>query len=84
MKKSINYNRLGYGAFVALAMYYSIFSGDFIEAASALGIALIFDPFNQETPFNERPLWQRAWLIIHLALAAASLGYGIGTDHNAI
>jgi hypothetical protein len=84
MKKSFNYNRLGYGAFLFLAAYYAFVNADFVEAASAMGIALIFDPFNQETPFNKRPKWQQAWLIVHLGLAAASLGFGIGTDHALI
>lgn len=78
---SAKFNRTLYGLFIALAIYQCIFSKDYIDAASSMGIALIFDPFNQQQPWNERPKWQRAWLFIHLGLAAALLGYGIGIDH---
>lgn len=73
---SITFNRFGYGAFVLLAIYY-ISKGDYLETTSTLGIALIFDPFNQATPFNQRPKWQQAWLVVHLMLVFASLIYGI-------
>jgi len=75
-----NYSKILYGSFVFLASYYIFFKQDYIEAASALGIALIFDPFDVNKAFNLRPMWQKAWLIIHLGLAAAALGYGIGID----
>jgi hypothetical protein len=45
-----------------------------------LGIALIFDPFDVNKAFNLRPMWQKIWLFVHLGLAAAALGYGIGID----
>lgn len=35
-----------------------------------LGIALAFDPFDQSVSWKERPLYQRAWLIVHLVLLA--------------
>lgn len=39
-----------------------------MNAASNLGIALIFDPFNQQKKWNDRPLYQRVWLIVHVML----------------
>jgi hypothetical protein len=39
---------------------------------------LAFDPFNTEQPWNERPLWQKIWLIVHLAIVALLFGYGVG------
>lgn len=30
------------------------------------GIGLAFDPFDQQTSFRDRPLWQRALLIVHV------------------
>ncbi len=74
------YNKFIYGAFVLLTVYYVAFSKDFSNAVASLGIALAFDPFNQEQPWNERPIWQRAWLIIHLTCVAALFGFMVGMD----
>jgi hypothetical protein len=52
--------------------------GEFGEAAMMLGIALAFDPFDTNQPWNERPMWQKAWLILHLGICAACLGFEIG------
>ena len=49
-----------------------------LEAATQLGIALIFDPFDQNQPWKERPQWQKAILIIHLALMGGLFGYEVG------
>jgi hypothetical protein len=43
-----------------------------------LGIALAFDPFDQTITWKARPIWQRAWLVIHLAICAGSFGMEIG------
>ncbi len=59
--------KIGYGAFVALSIYF-LATGQLMSAASNLGIALIFDPFNQEQTWNKRPLYQKAWLIVHVAI----------------
>ena len=72
--------RIAYVLFILLAIYQVIVRKDFIDAATNLGIALIFDPFNIKVSWSDRPQWQRAWLIIHLAIAAALLGYGISLD----
>jgi hypothetical protein len=62
--------RLLYGGFVLMAIYYAILPRDFGDAAMNLGIALAFDPFDQSVSWKERPLYQRAWLIVHLVLLA--------------
>jgi hypothetical protein len=82
MIKSIDpiFNRILYVSFVLLACYYSLFSKQFGEAAMNLGIALAFDPFDQNQTWKERPFWQKAWLILHLAIAASLIGYQIGFD----
>lgn len=77
-KSSTRFNRILYGMFILLAIYQSVISLNFIEAATAMGIALIFDPFNPQQPWNERPIWQRVWLILHLAIAAGLLGFAMG------
>jgi hypothetical protein len=50
------------------------------DAATRLGIALAFDPFDQAQPWKERPTWQKAVLIIHLSVVAALFGYMIGSS----
>jgi hypothetical protein len=74
------FNKYLYIGFVMLGFYQAIANHDFILAASSLGIGLAFDPFNPEQKWNERPIWQKAVLIAHLALVAALLGFGIGLD----
>lgn len=51
-----------------------------MQAAASLGISLAFDPFNPEQKWNDRPIWQRAILIVHLAIVAAMFGLGIGLN----
>lgn len=60
-----------------MSAYYVFFSHQFTDASTNLCIGLIFDPFNPEQKWNERPKWQKIWLIVHLAIAAALFGYGI-------
>ena len=50
---------------------------DPVTAAGSAGIGLVFDPFNPDQPWGQRPRWQRLWLIAHLALTAALFGYGM-------
>lgn len=82
MIKSIDpiFNKILYVSFVLLACYYSLISRQFGEAAMNLGIALAFDPFDQNQTWKDRPFWQKAWLIVHLAIAASLIGYQIGFD----
>jgi hypothetical protein len=77
MKSNQNFQRLLYGGFTALGIY-KIGTGNFSDASMYLGIALIGDPFDSTITWKERPVWQRAWLIIHLALCAGCLGMEIG------
>ena len=72
------FNKYLYIGFVILGIYQAIANKDYIQAASSLGIAMAFDPFNTEQKWNDRPIWQKAALIIHLGLCAAFFGYEIG------
>jgi hypothetical protein len=63
-----NFNRFAYAAFTLMGLLYWIFGSDKSLAISQLGIALIFDPFNPNQPFGQRPLYQKGWLIVHLGL----------------
>lgn len=77
---NMNYNRLLYGAFVLFSLYYVLVSKNYSDAVMTLGIALAFDLFDTAMPWGERPLWQRAWVILHLALVAALFGFQIGLN----
>jgi len=72
---SFKFNLWGYGAFVILSLYFLLVSEDLNSAVINLGIALVFDPFNQSVPWNKRPLYQRIWLIIHLAILFGLFGW---------
>ena len=61
-------SRFIYAGFVLLALYYLFIQKDMSSASIQLGIALAFDPFNQEQPWKERPRWQQVWLILHLSI----------------
>ena len=74
------FNKFLYIGFLILGLYQALFSKDYIQAASSLGIGLAFDPFDTEQKWNDRPMWQKAVLIIHLALVAAMFGLGIGLN----
>lgn len=69
--------RVMYGLFVAMSAYFLIFSHDVLTAASNMGIALIFDPFDQAVKWQDRPMWQRAWLIVHVAIVFGLFLYGL-------
>lgn len=61
------FNRVLYAAFVLFGAYWLV-RGEAGEAFSMIGIALIFDPFDTEQSWHDRPAWQRAWLIGHLVV----------------
>ena len=71
-----------YIGFLLLGLFQAFFSKDYMQAAASLGIGLAFDPFNPEQKWNDRPTWQKAVLIIHLALVAAMFGLGIGLNNK--
>jgi hypothetical protein len=71
------YMLIGYALFIVLGLYHLMFYGDYVECALNFGIALVFDPFDQKVAWNQRHPWQKAWLIVHLGVAAALLGLGV-------
>ena len=78
MNKS--FNKFLYIGFLLLGLFQAIVSKDYMQSAASLGIVMAFDPFNPEQKWNDRPTWQKAVLIIHLALVAAMFGFGIGLN----
>ena len=71
------FNRYLYLGFFLLGLYQAFFNKDYMQAAASLGIGLAFDPFDTEQKWNDRPIWQKIVLLIHLALVAAMFGFGI-------
>jgi hypothetical protein len=71
------FNTAFYAMFLLLTIYHVVFREDFLDAASTLGIALIFDPFDQKMAWNQRPVWQRTWLILHLIILGALFAVGV-------
>ena len=67
-----NINKPAYVIFLVAGIYFMI-AGKFSEASTFWALALMFDPFNIETPFSKRPFYQRAWLIVHLSVALATI-----------
>jgi hypothetical protein len=75
-----SFNKYLYVGFVLFGLYELFIKHSAWEAATHLGIALIFDPFDANQSWKERPQWQKAILIIHLALIAGLLGYEVGLN----
>lgn len=74
------FNKVLYIGFLLVGIYQALISKDYMQAAASMGIGLAFDPFNPEQKWNERPMWQKVVLILHLAMVAAMFGFGIGLN----
>jgi hypothetical protein len=70
-------NRILYGAFVLLGCYFLVFTDEFMSGVTNLGIALVFDPFDQRVKWGDRKFYQKAWMIVHLAVLLALFVYGV-------
>jgi H+/Cl- antiporter ClcA len=79
-----SFNKYLYIGFVLFALYELMIKHSAAEAATQLGIALIFDPFDQAQPWKERPTWQRGVLFVHLAILAGLVGYEVGSSGDLI
>jgi len=69
-----NFNLFLYIGFSTLGLYYFIFQNDVNNAVVNFALALAFDPFDEKVSWQNRPVWQKAWLIIHLTLALTGFG----------
>ena len=72
--RSVQVNRILYSGFVLMSFYFLFFTKDLSMAMSNLGIALIFDPFDQKVTWSNRPAYQQIWLIVHLSIVLVLLG----------
>ncbi|MGB5029345.1 MAG: hypothetical protein WBO38_12635 [Chitinophagaceae bacterium] len=68
------FNRYAYVIYMVLVIYLFI-KGDYEWAFSNMGIALLFDPFNPSVKWQQRPIYQKVWLLVHLALTFSGLFY---------
>ncbi len=75
-----SFNKYIYIGFILFGIYELVAKHSAGDAATYMGIALAFDPFNQAQPWKERPTWQKAVLLIHLAIVAGLFGYMIGNS----
>lgn len=72
-------NKFIYIGFLLLGFYQAIFTKEYMQSAASLGIGMAFDPFDTEQKWSDRPAWQKAVLLIHLAIVAGMFGYGLYT-----
>lgn len=72
--RTLRINRYAYALFLLLVLY-QVLRGDIENATINLGIALIFDPFDANVKWQDRPLYQRVWLLTHLFLTLAGFLY---------
>lgn len=79
-----SFNKFIYIGFVLFGIYELAFKHSAGDAATFMGIALAFDPFDQTQAWKERPTWQKAVLIIHLAVVAGLFGYMVGNSASDI
>jgi hypothetical protein len=72
---SSGFNKILYGGFILLGLYFLVFSKDLSQGVINIGIALAFDPFDQKQPFKERPFFQKIWLFAHVSIALGLFAY---------
>jgi len=61
------FNRILYISFLLLGIYFLV-TKDISSAMSNLGIGLAFDPFDQKVNWQQRPQYQKIWLVVHLSV----------------
>ena len=78
--KFLPFNRYAYVLYMVLVIYLAV-KGDYEWAFTNLGIALVFDPFDPSVKWQQRPIYQRVWLIIHVVVMCAGLIYIMFLKH---
>jgi hypothetical protein len=66
-------NILGYIAFTLAGLYFAFLSNDPSQGPLFLGLALVFDPYDQSVKWSERPYWVRTLLLAHCIVAIIAL-----------
>jgi asparagine N-glycosylation enzyme membrane subunit Stt3 len=62
--KSIFFNRMAYVVMLLVGIIF-LFLKDWSQGTVFISLALVFNPFDQSITFNQRPLFQKIWLIAH-------------------
>ena len=68
--KSTRINRYAYALYMVLVIFLAI-KGDYEWAFINLGVALVFDPFDTSVKWQNRPFYQKAWLLVHVLVMLA-------------
>ncbi len=76
------FNKFLYIGFVGIGLFQAFSTHEYLQAASSMGIALAFDPFDTEQKWDARPFWQKAVLILHLVLVGLLFGIGFMYKNN--
>jgi len=66
-------NRILHIGFLLMASLQFFVFEEASAAIGSLGISLAFDPFDQQVRWNNRPFWQKAWLIVVVFLTFAGI-----------
>ena len=72
--RSVKINRLAYAGLLFAAIVFLILK-DWQNGFCMLGISLVADPFDYRVTWAKRPIWQRSWLLVHLAILFAAMIY---------
>ncbi len=67
-------NRYAYILYMVLVLYLVI-KGDYDWAVTNMGIALVFDPFDASVKWQDRPPYQKGWLMMHVAIMVIGFVY---------
>lgn len=74
-KAEVTLMRGMYAGFILLSIYFLLFSNDKLSGLSNFALSLAFDPFDSRVKWNDRPRWQRVWLVVHLVLLLGLMVY---------
>lgn len=73
-----SFNKFLYIGFILFGIYELVVRHSAGDAATYMGIALAFDPFDQSQTWKQRPTWQKVVLLIHLTIVFGLFAYMIG------
>ncbi len=60
------FNRYLHIAFILIGWFFLLYLEEPATAIIYLGLALVFDPFDPEQAWKDRPFWQKAVLVAEL------------------
>ena len=66
--------RFAYFTYLALVSF-QLYIGEYEWAVSNFGIALVFDPFDASIKWEQRPTYQKVWLLTHLTLLISGVTF---------